>query len=133
MLIEGANRFGLAQLHQLRGRVGRGSDQAYCLLVPTKSDAMENERLQAMTETTDGFVLAERDLDQRGPGEFLGTRQSGYSAIHLANLSNIRLIEKAQRHAQVLFRKDPNLEQPEHDLLNAAMQRSWNTGKGDIS
>ena len=78
MLIEGADRFGLAQLHQLRGRVGRGMEQSYCLLIPTHEDDAENERLQAMAESNDGFVLAERDLQQRGPGEFLGTRQSGY-------------------------------------------------------
>jgi ATP-dependent DNA helicase RecG len=74
MLIEGADRFGLAQLHQLRGRVGRGSDQSYCLLIPTHEDAAENERLRAMSESNDCFVLAEKDLQQRGPGEFLGTR-----------------------------------------------------------
>ncbi|HEX9028722.1 MAG TPA: ATP-dependent DNA helicase RecG, partial [Anaerolineales bacterium] len=99
MLIEGANRFGLAQLHQFRGRVGRGGDQAYCLLVPETPDAVENERLQVMVETTDGFVLAERDLDQRGPGQFLGTRQSGYSELRLASLTDIHLIEKARHHA----------------------------------
>jgi ATP-dependent DNA helicase RecG len=67
MLIEGANRFGLAQLHQLRGRVGRGGNQSYCLLIPDTEDALENERLVVMTETNDGFVLAEKDLQQRGP------------------------------------------------------------------
>ncbi len=80
MMIEGANRFGLAQLHQLRGRVGRSTDQSYCLLIPDHEDSAENERLRAMAETNDGFVLAERDLQQRGPGEFLGTRQAGYTS-----------------------------------------------------
>jgi ATP-dependent DNA helicase RecG len=78
IMIEGANRFGLAQLHQLRGRVGRGQAASSCILIPDKDDAVENERLKAMEETNDGFVLAERDLDQRGPGEFLGTRQAGF-------------------------------------------------------
>ena len=97
MLIEGADRFGLAQLHQLRGRVGRGSEQSYCLLIPTHEDDAENERLQAMAESNDGFVLAERDLQQRGPGEFLGTRQSGYaSGLRMASLTDVKLIEKAR-------------------------------------
>ncbi|HEX7974265.1 MAG TPA: ATP-dependent DNA helicase RecG [Anaerolineales bacterium] len=137
MLIEGANRFGLAQLHQFRGRVGRGGDQAYCLLVPETPDAVENERLQVMVETTDGFVLAERDLDQRGPGQFLGTRQSGYSELRLASLTDIHLIEKARHHAQALFETDPDLAQPEHQPLAESLRNFWNAGsqngKGDIS
>jgi ATP-dependent DNA helicase RecG len=134
MLIEGADRFGLAQLHQLRGRVGRGSDQAYCLLIPTEGDAAENERLQAMSESNDGFVLAERDLQQRGPGEFLGTRQSGYaSGLRMASLTDVKLIEKARLQAQKLFEEDANLQMPEHTLLAEALQRFWGEGKGDVS
>lgn len=133
MLIEGANRFGLAQLHQFRGRVGRGGDQAYCLLIPDNTDEVENERLQVMAETNDGFVLAERDLEQRGPGEFLGTRQSGYSELQLANLTDIHLIEKARRQAHGLFEQDPDLQRPAHKLLAAALERFWSGGKGDIS
>jgi ATP-dependent DNA helicase RecG len=134
MIIEGANRFGLAQLHQLRGRVGRGSEQSYCLLLPDHEDALENERLQAMAESNDGFVLAERDLQQRGPGEFLGTRQSGYtSGLRMASLTDLALIEKARSHAQVLFEQDPRLEKPEHALLSEALQRFWGDGKGDVS
>jgi ATP-dependent DNA helicase RecG len=133
MLIEGANRFGLAQLHQFRGRVGRGGEKAFCLLIPDSPDEMENERLQVMTETNDGFVLAERDLDQRGPGQFLGTRQSGYAELQLANLTDVHLIEMARRHAQALFEKDPDLGMPEHQLLVAALNRAWSGGNGDIS
>jgi ATP-dependent DNA helicase RecG len=137
MLIEGANRFGLAQLHQFRGRVGRGSDKAFCLLIPETPDAVENERLQVMSETNDGFVLAERDLDQRGPGQFLGTRQSGYSELQLASLTDVRLIEKARHHAQSLFEADPELGSPENQPLVAALQRFWGDGsdlsKRDIS
>jgi ATP-dependent DNA helicase RecG len=133
MLIEGADRFGLAQLHQFRGRVGRGADRAYCVLIPESADAAENERLQVMTQTNDGFVLAERDLEQRGPGEFLGTRQSGYSELKLANLTDIHIIEKARRQAQSLYERDPYLEQPAHQLLSAALERFWSGGKGDIS
>ncbi|MDP2974865.1 MAG: helicase-related protein, partial [Anaerolineales bacterium] len=133
MLIEGANRFGLAQLHQLRGRVGRGSAQSYCLLVPAHEDAVENERLAAMAETNDGFVLAERDLEQRGPGEFLGTRQSGYAGLRMASLSDVRMIEKARLQAQLLFERDPDLQMPENQLLAEALQRFWGSGKGDVS
>jgi ATP-dependent DNA helicase RecG len=134
MLIEGANRFGLAQLHQFRGRVGRGGEQSFCLLIPDTSDAVENERLQVMAQTNDGFVLAEKDLEQRGPGEFLGTRQSGYAEqIKLASLMDVLLIEKARRHAQALFELDPNLENPEHQPLATALERFWGERKSDIS
>ena len=135
MLIEGADRFGLAQLHQLRGRVGRGSAQSYCLLVPTHEDAAENERLQAMAETNDGFILAERDLQQRGPGEFLGTRQAGYATgLRMASLTDVQLIEKARAQAQKLFEEDADLQKPEHALLAESLQRFWGeSGKGDVS
>ncbi len=133
MLIEGANRFGLAQLHQLRGRVGRGSAQSVCLLIPDHEDALENERLTVMAETNDGFVLAERDLQQRGPGEFLGTRQAGYSELKMANLTDVRLIEKAREQAQILFQNDPDLLAPEHQPLVEKLKSFWEEGKGDIS
>jgi ATP-dependent DNA helicase RecG len=133
MLIEGANRFGLSQLHQFRGRVGRSQYQSYCILIPDTPDAAENERLSAMVETNNGFILAQRDLEQRGPGEFLGTRQSGYSELRLANLTDIHLIEKARRFAQSIFEVDPDLESPEHQLLAESLQRFWQLGQGDIS
>ncbi|MBM3125262.1 MAG: ATP-dependent DNA helicase RecG [Chloroflexi bacterium] len=134
MLIEGADRFGLAQLHQLRGRVGRGSVQSTCLLIPTHEDATENERLQAMVNSTNGFELADLDLKIRGPGEFLGTRQSGFaSALKMASITDIGLIEKARAQAQLLFERDPDLGQPEHALLAEAFARFWGGGKGDVS
>jgi ATP-dependent DNA helicase RecG len=133
MLIEGANRFGLSQLHQFRGRVGRSQYQSYCILIPETADEAENERLSAMVETNNGFILAQRDLEQRGPGEFLGTRQSGYSELRLANLTDIHLIEKARRFAQSIFEVDPDLESPEHQLLAKSLQRFWRLGQGDIS
>ena len=135
MLIEGASSFGLAQLHQFRGRVGRGQDKAYCLLIPETPDAVENERLKAMCETNDGFILAERDLEQRGPGEFLGTRQSGYSDLRLASLTDVKLIEKARKASQTIFQKDPELSLPEHHLLATTLQHLWGEDniKGDIS
>ena len=133
MLIEGANRFGLAQLHQFRGRVGRGEDNSYCLLIPETEDAVENERLKVMTETNDGFVLAERDLEQRGPGQFLGTQQSGFSGLKMASLSNIRLIEVARNQAKKLFEEDPFLSEPKHQDLSKMVQRFWRDGRGDVS
>lgn len=133
MVVEGANRFGLAQLHQLRGRVGRGDAKSYCVMIPDTEDAIENQRLAVMAETNDGFVLAERDLEQRGPGDFLGTRQAGFSELRMANLLNIRLIEKARRLAHNLFDHDPDLSAPEHRLLLQAVSRFWGDGAGDIS
>lgn len=133
MVIESANRFGLAQLHQFRGRVGRGSDKSYCILIPETSDAAENERLLAMESTTDGFVLAEHDLLQRGPGEFLGTRQSGFTTLRLANITNVKLIERAQIYAHQVLENDPTLSAPEHQLMLAAMEHFWPADQGDAS
>ncbi len=136
MVIEGANRFGLAQLHQFRGRVGRGGAQAYCVLIPETENAVEeNQRLKAMVETNDGFRLAELDLAQRGPGEFFGTRQSGYDGafLRLVNLLDVRLIERARQLAQAIFDQDPQLQAPEHRLLAAMLARRWQSGEGDPS
>ena len=133
MVIEGANRFGLAQLHQFRGRVGRGPDKSYCILIPENKNAVENERLLAMERTNDGFELAELDLNQRGPGEFLGTRQSGYIALRLANITDVHLIERAQRYARQVLENDPMLAAPEHQLMRDAMEHFWPTDKGDMS
>ncbi|MGD9315961.1 MAG: ATP-dependent DNA helicase RecG, partial [Anaerolineae bacterium] len=122
MLIEGADRFGLAQLHQFRGRVGRGEHRSYCLLL---SDAVSPddpqtratwERLRAIEATQDGFVLAEKDLELRGPGDFFGVRQSGLPALRLASLSNVQILEQARAEAQTLFQDDPKLSKPEHEL-----------------
>ena len=133
MVVEGANRFGLAQLHQFRGRVGRGSDRSYCILIPETSGAAENERLLAMESTNDGFELAEQDLRQRGPGEFLGTRQSGYTNLRLANITDIRLIERAQTYAKQVIENDPELSAPEHQLMLDAMNHYWPSSEGERS
>ena len=133
MLIEGANRFGLAQLHQLRGRVGRGAEKSYCILIPDHEDAAENERLQALLETNDGFILAEKDLAQRGPGQFLGKQQSGFLDFRLASLSDARLIDKARRQAEQLLTADPALSQPQHHALAIAVKNYLSDGKGDLS
>jgi ATP-dependent DNA helicase RecG len=138
MLIEGADRFGLAQLHQFRGRVGRGEHQSYCLLL---SDTVSPEdpqtrttweRLRAIENTQDGFLLAEKDLELRGPGDFFGVRQSGLPALRLASLSNITILEQARAEAQALFQEDPSLSKPEHLLLSEQLSRFWEE-KSDLS
>jgi len=133
MLIEGANRFGLAQLHQFRGRVGRGSQKSTCILIPDNEDALENERLAVMTQTNDGFVLAEKDLSMRGPGDFLGTRQAGFLELRMASITDVRLIEEARKHATQIFEADPELSASEHQPLQKMVNRFWRSGEGDIS
>jgi ATP-dependent DNA helicase RecG len=125
MLIDNAERFGLSQLHQLRGRVGRGTEMSYCILV---SDAQENgpsaERLRAMCETTDGFEIAERDLALRGPGEFFGTRQHGLPEFKLADVTNeMELLQQAKEDALALLSEDPRLTRPEHRALRQALSK----------
>jgi ATP-dependent DNA helicase RecG len=132
MLVEGANRFGLAQLHQFRGRVGRGEHPSYCLLIADSTSAVSEERLLAIESTQDGFVLAEKDLELRGPGEFFGTRQSGLPDLRLANFADLRLLEIARREAQHLFDTDPQLTSPDLRLLVQQVDRFW-SGEGDVS
>ena len=132
MLVEGANRFGLAQLHQFRGRVGRSEHQSYCLLLSDSSTSQADERLRAIEATQDGFALAEKDLELRGPGEFFGTRQSGLPDLKLAGLGDVRILEQARTEAQALFSEDPDLSKPEHRLLARRVQEFWR-GEGDLS
>lgn len=135
MVIEGANRFGLAQLHQFRGRVGRGDAQAFCILIPDNDDAAENERLQVMTQTNDGFVLAEKDLEQRGPGDFLGKRQAGFADLKLASLTDLRMLQLARNIAGNVLGDDPELRSPENRALRRAVENFWPSvyGTGDVS
>lgn len=121
MLIEGAERFGLSQLHQFRGRVGRGADQSYCFLFPSDGKSPESARLQALEKTSSGFELAEIDLKLRGPGAFLGTRQSGLPDIAMEHLANARLIALAREHAEKLLTADPELHT--HPILKKALQK----------
>ena len=127
MLVEHAERFGLAQMHQLRGRVGRSHHQAYCLLMadfPMSEEA--KQRLQALTEHHDGFMIAERDLEIRGPGEFLGTRQSGLPELRVAHLiRDQRILAEARREAFALVAEDPHLSHPEHKGLSQALMHRW--------
>ena len=138
MLIEGADRFGLAQLHQFRGRVGRGAHRSYCLLLSDSASPDDPntratwERLKAIEETQDGFVLAEKDLELRGPGDFFGVRQSGLPALRLASLSNVRILERARGEALKIFEEDPSLTKPEHQPLAEEVARFWGE-EGDLS
>jgi ATP-dependent DNA helicase RecG len=125
MLIEGAERFGLAQLHQFRGRVGRGIHQSYCILVSDKENEVTKQRLEAMEQTRDGFKLAEIDLQLRGPGEFFGTRQSGTPDLKVAQLADTRLLHAANLEAQKILADDSKLEKPEHALLKAKVDDFW--------
>ena len=129
MLIEGADRFGLSQLHQFRGRVGRGEHQSYCLLLSDSAGAEANPRLQAVVRNQDGFALAEEDLKLRGPGEFFGTRQSGLPDLRVARLSDVAILEEARRQAQRLDTRDPGLAQPSHALLRASVDAFWQHGR----
>ena len=118
MVIEDANRFGLAQLHQLRGRVGRGGHQSFCILVASATNPESEQRLRIMEETTDGFRIAEEDLKIRGPGDVAGTRQSGQLTFKLANLvDDGPLLEETRMAAMEILRADPQLSRPEHALL----------------
>jgi ATP-dependent DNA helicase RecG len=111
MVIEHADRFGLAQLHQLRGRVGRGAAVSHCLLINDSKNPMARQRLEVLVSSTDGFEIAEMDLRLRGPGQVLGTRQSGLPDLALASLSEDgEVLEDARRVAQQLLGQDPELE-----------------------
>jgi len=134
MLVEHAERFGLAQLHQLRGRVGRGGARSYCILLAAGQPSEEAQRrLQAMCETQDGFRIAETDLALRGPGEFFGTRQAGLPEFRAANLlTDGRLLEEARQEALALVRRDPDLRLPEHQALRQALLARWR-GRLDLA
>ncbi len=152
IVIDGANRFGLAQLHQFRGRVGRGSHQSYCFLIPDSGSdvsiekikafkrgdifeidmSVQEKRLSAMEETNDGFRLAEMDWKLRGAGDLLGTRQSGRSNLHMIELMSPDLVELAQQEARTLYEEDPDLQLPEHLLLAERINMLYNDS-GDVS
>ncbi len=125
ILIENAERFGMAQLHQFRGRVGRGPHQSYCILVSDPNSDQGIERMRAMERTQDGFELAEVDLRMRGPGEFFGSRQSGLPDLKLARMSDARLLELARREAEALLDTDPDLSQPDHHILSQRLTEYW--------
>jgi len=124
MIIESAEKFGLSQLHQLRGRVGRGSEKSYCILMTgSKLGNEARERIKTMCATNDGFIIAEKDLELRGPGDIEGTRQSGALNFKLASLINDKaILELARREAELTLDKDPNLELSENNQLKTYLQ-----------
>ena len=132
MVVEDAHRFGLSQLHQLRGRVGRGSWQSYCVLMTESKSPASLERLQVMAQTNDGFVVAQRDLELRGPGDFFGNRQHGLPQLRLADLAgDMRLLKQAQQAAGELLADDPALARPEHRAVRQRI-RSLFADQADI-
>ena len=124
MVVENADRFGLSQLHQLRGRVGRGKHQSYCVLVTSTRNPDSRARLKVLTKTTDGFQIAEEDLKLRGPGDFFGQRQHGLPQLRIADLAgDMRVLKEAQLAAQELLERDPGLKLPEHAPLLKQVHR----------
>ncbi|MCY3734239.1 MAG: DNA helicase RecG, partial [Chloroflexi bacterium] len=122
MAIEGAEQFGLAQLHQLRGRVGRSDLESACYLISDTDIEQSQRRLDLMVQTSNGFELAEADLEMRGPGEYFGTRQSGLPELRVAKLTDHRTLDLARSWANRILDEDPNLRAPEHRLLRLQAQ-----------
>ena len=133
ILIEGADRFGLSQLHQFRGRVRRSEEQAYCFLLSENPSPESEERLVIMETVNDGFELAEHDLRLRGPGEYFGTRQSGLPDLRIAKLTDIEMIKTARDEATKMLDDDPELVRPEHAALGEAMRKLWDRVSSEVS
>ncbi len=133
MLIESADRFGVSQLHQFRGRVGRGQHQSYCMLLADNPSDIAQTRLDIIEKTQDGFELAEEDLKLRGPGEFFGTRQSGLPDLKMAKISDVQILELARSEATRLFEEDPELKRLEHKALLEELKRIWPAEGGEWS
>ena len=124
MMIENAERFGLSQLHQLRGRVGRGKDQSYCILLSDARGELTRRRLEVMCKTNDGFAIAREDLNLRGPGDFFGVRQHGLPTLKLADLlTDTIVLQRAQEAAREILSADPDLSLPEHKPLLSKVEK----------
>ena len=123
MMIENADRFGLAQLHQLRGRVGRGDAQSYCIMINTSPSKNAGKRLDILNHSNDGFYIASEDLKLRGPGDFFGIRQSGDLAFQLADIyQDAKILQEASEEVKKLLDEDPDLEKAENSMLKKKMQ-----------
>jgi ATP-dependent DNA helicase RecG len=133
MMIDGADRFGLAQLHQFRGRVGRGEHKSYCILMSDTVSETAKERLSALARIQDGFKLAEVDLELRGPGDFFGTRQSGLPSLKMAHLTDLELLEMARNEATKLMEGDPDLKQPDHAGIAAQVARFVDQASANVA
>ena len=124
MMIENAERFGLSQLHQLRGRVGRGPVQSHCILLSDAKNPDTIERLRVLCSTGDGFRIAEEDLRLRGPGDFFGYRQHGLPELKIADMaSDLALLKAAQEEAKAILATDPKLDQPQHQAMKERVTR----------
>lgn len=133
MLIENADRFGLSALHQLRGRVGRGGGKSYCILVSDSKSKVAAERLKTMCSTNDGFVISEKDLSLRGPGDFFGTRQHGLPEMKIANLyKDIGILKQVQQASIALYRSDPDLNKEENLTLKQKITEIFENGEDKI-
>ena len=127
MVIENADRFGLSQLHQLRGRVGRGQHKSTCILISDSDNEISKKRLKIMCDTTDGFKIADEDLKLRGPGDFFGSRQHGLPDFKIANiLSDMKILRSTQKLAKRILKDDKNLEKPENQGLKQAVMQMLN-------
>ena len=134
MVVENAERFGLSQLHQLRGRVGRGEHKSWCILVSEAKNEEAKARLRALCATNDGFKISEEDLRLRGPGDFFGSRQHGLPETHIADLGgDVRLLRTAQDAARELLAQDPGLSRPENAALAEQVARLFAAGAGTIN
>lgn len=127
MVIENAERFGLSQLHQLRGRIGRGQYKSTCILISDAKTATAKKRMEIMTKTTDGFKIADEDLKMRGPGDFFGARQHGLPNMKMASLTDSALLTEAHRFAREILTDDPLLQKPENKNLNQAIYDLFNS------
>lgn len=134
MIIENAERFGLAQLHQLRGRVGRGSEKSYCTLIYGSKTEICRHRMAIMEETNDGFKISEKDLELRGPGDFFGTRQHGLPELRVANLfKHMKILRLVQKEAREIYAEDPSLRLKENEGLRLKIEEMFKSIGGNIS